>query len=253
MSPLDIVLEPHYSELIYAYNFPETFLRARSLEKLRRKFFLAHVRRTLTREFGEEILGDYSLLSREHRLVTRIRELSRSIPRPRFGGFSRPEDLYAIVRRLRPELVVETGVGYGASSAFILQALEDNEKGLLYSIDLPGQFAEETQVGLCVPSSLLPRWHLALGDARSILPSLLDEIGSIDAFFHDSLHTYDHMMFEFQHAWSHLRNSGYLLADNTDLNPSFPNFCRMMGVKPTMLYSTFGFTRKQGVGPGQTS
>ena len=47
--------------------------------------------------------------------------------------------LYGICRRINPEIVVETGVSIGTSSSFILQALEDNKKGHLYSIDLPDQ------------------------------------------------------------------------------------------------------------------
>ena len=45
--------------------------------------------------------------------------------------------LYFLVRELKPEKIIETGVHRGVSSLFILQALEDNGKGELYSIDLP--------------------------------------------------------------------------------------------------------------------
>ena len=45
--------------------------------------------------------------------------------------------LYFLIRELKPEKIIETGVHRGVSSLFILQALEDNEKGELYSIDLP--------------------------------------------------------------------------------------------------------------------
>lgn len=37
----------------------------------------------------------------------------------------------------KPERVIETGVARGASSQAILQALEENRKGHLYSIDMP--------------------------------------------------------------------------------------------------------------------
>lgn len=40
--------------------------------------------------------------------------------------------LYLLVRLIKPNQVIETGVSSGASSAYI-----DNEKGKLYSIDLP--------------------------------------------------------------------------------------------------------------------
>jgi len=58
----------------------------------------------------------------------------------RVGGWVKPLQgalLYALVRVFQPEVVVETGVGPGGSSAFILNALERNGFGHLYSIDLP--------------------------------------------------------------------------------------------------------------------
>ena len=44
---------------------------------------------------------------------------------------------YSLVRLLKPELVVETGVGAGVSSWTILSAMEENRTGNLISIDLP--------------------------------------------------------------------------------------------------------------------
>lgn len=44
---------------------------------------------------------------------------------------------YAVVRAMRPQVVVETGVCYGVTSSFTLGALEENGSGMLYSIDLP--------------------------------------------------------------------------------------------------------------------
>lgn len=45
--------------------------------------------------------------------------------------------LYALVRETKPIVVVETGVASRVISYAILQAMEDNGKGFLYSIDLP--------------------------------------------------------------------------------------------------------------------
>ena len=45
--------------------------------------------------------------------------------------------LYLLVRSLRPERIVETGVWYGWSSRAILTALHANARGQLTSIDLP--------------------------------------------------------------------------------------------------------------------
>src|ERR1700759_5282966 len=44
---------------------------------------------------------------------------------------------HAWCRKHRPNLVMETGVGHGVTSAFILQALAVNQSGELWSVDLP--------------------------------------------------------------------------------------------------------------------
>ncbi len=142
---------------------------------------------------------------------------------------------YLLVRVSKPETVFETGVADGYSSATILQALEDNDLGQLYSIDLPpiGERLPDgtsyflpsgKQVGWAVPQTLHRRWHLISGDASEKLPSLLQDLGNIDIFIHDSLHTEKHMMFEYETAWPFIRQGGLLLSD--DIGVSFSQFSR---------------------------
>src|SRR4051812_6926009 len=59
---------------------------------------------------------------------------------------------YAVCRARKPRVVVETGVAFGVTTAFILKALEQNGSGELHSVDLPplGRAAEK-QVGSLVP------------------------------------------------------------------------------------------------------
>jgi len=144
--------------------------------------------------------------------------------------------LYAIVRILKPDTVVETGVYSGYGSAAILQALEDNGgSGALFSIDLPSggtiledgrQYATHSRSpGWVVPDHLRSRWHLELGDAKVVLPDLLSQIESMDIFIHDSLHTEEHMMWEYETAWPYLKTGGLLLSH--DISVSFPRFSRM--------------------------
>src|SRR5271156_5195455 len=45
--------------------------------------------------------------------------------------------IWCLIRHLRPNHVVETGVARGFTSRFILEALERNGSGHLWSIDLP--------------------------------------------------------------------------------------------------------------------
>src|SRR5262249_52393950 len=45
--------------------------------------------------------------------------------------------IWCLVRQLKPQRVVETGVAHGMTSRFILEALQMNGEGRLWSIDLP--------------------------------------------------------------------------------------------------------------------
>src|SRR5262245_14210809 len=59
---------------------------------------------------------------------------------------------YGLVRHLRPERVLETGVGYGITSALVLHAMENTNYGELISIDLPPlSDPKGSSTGLAVP------------------------------------------------------------------------------------------------------
>jgi len=136
--------------------------------------------------------------------------------------------LYAVIRVLRPEVVVETGVGSGVSSTFILTAMERNGAGRLYSVDLPlaneGLLPEERRTGWLVPERLRDRWKLTLGDARKELPALLERLGEVDCFYHDSDHSYEHMTWEFNEAYPRIRPGGVLLSDDITENAAWDEF-----------------------------
>ena len=44
-----------------------------------------------------------------------------------------PEIFYILMRKIKPKIVVETGVSFGVTSSFILQAMEDNGFGILFN------------------------------------------------------------------------------------------------------------------------
>ncbi len=129
---------------------------------------------------------------------------------------------YLVCRLLNPTVVLETGVAYGVSSAFVLKALEENGRGTLYSVDLPPLRSEfERFWGIVVPEELRSRWRLHRGSSARILPLLLEETRTVDLFVHDSLHTLRNMRREFDTVWPHLRNGGLLLADDVERNSAF--------------------------------
>ena len=149
--------------------------------------------------------------------------------------------LYVLCRKLRPDTVVETGVASGVSSAYILCALEENRHGALYSIDLP--WGRTKQSGWLIPDYLRHRWQLILGRSSEELIPLLEKLGTIDIFLHDSEHSYQNMLWEYQTAWLHLKGGGILLSHNVDVNNAFPHFCESVRVKVLLLANMGGIVR----------
>lgn len=141
----------------------------------------------------------------------------------------REQTLYVLCRIIKPEIVVETGVSEGFSSSFILHALEENKRGHLYSIDLPnrpGQILPNGRTtGWLVQEEFKYRWTLILGSSKEKLPILLNTLKNIDIFYHDSDHSYENMMFEFQLAKSYFKEGGLLLSDDITDSSAFDAFC----------------------------
>ena len=129
---------------------------------------------------------------------------------------------YALVRALQAQMVVETGVCYGVTSAHLLQALAVNGGGHLHSIDLPPLAKNgDDFVGWFVPKELRTRWTLHRGKSSHLLRPLLADVGKVDLFIHDSLHTYRNMTHEFRLAWAALRAGGVLVSDDIEGNSAF--------------------------------
>jgi hypothetical protein len=174
-----------------------------------------------------------------------IRRHHREGGRPHYAQFRAPFELYAMVRLLRPDHVVETGVSSGVSSAHFLLALRRNRRGTLHSIDLPtlqrgARFGSRDSpvalppgrtTGWAVPGELQAGWDLRLGRSEEILPGLVEKLPSIGVFLHDSLHTPAHLAFELTTVRPKLVPAAVVLADNTVwTGAAFPKFARALGV-----------------------
>ena len=142
---------------------------------------------------------------------------------------------YALVRLLNPDLVVETGVGAGVSSWTILHAMEQNGAGRLISIDLPTPNTELLpEVGYLVPRELRHRWELRTGPSQNLLPQILQELGQIDIFLHDSRHSYSNQLREYQTAWPYIRDGGILISDDVS-NDALYDASRKWNREPSII------------------
>jgi hypothetical protein len=170
------------------------------------------------------------------------------------GGISSEDGkiLYGLVRALKPDYVIETGVAAGVSTSFFGAALIENGRGRLFSVELPPEVAghrtladgsvyawHERGVGWAIPDeikhALGDRHRLILQDVRTALPSLLNELPYVDIFFHDDLHTPDHMYWEYDAVWPTLSPRGVLISD--DANHGWIKFCIERGLNETAFHN----------------
>jgi Methyltransferase domain len=166
-------------------------------------------------------------------------------------GFARAA--WCLTRHGAARAVVETGVARGLTSRVILEALSANGSGRLCSIDLPLAMQEpsaERELGAAVSERLKRRWTLVRGSSRRRLPRLLEELGTIDLFVHDSRHSDRNVAFELTRAWGALRPGGFLLVDDVHHNHAFASCVKSFGMPPAIACSSddgkgvFGVIRK---------
>lgn len=70
-----------------------------------------------------------------------------------------------------------------------------------------------------------------LGQLARVVEPLLNALGSIDFFLHDSLHTYDNMLFEYRAAWPFLKEDGLFLSHDVGRNAAFFDFAGEVGMR----------------------
>lgn len=127
-----------------------------------------------------------------------------------------PNQLYALIRFLKPKIVFETGVQNGFTTELISGALEKNGSGVLYSFDtgidesshltwdgLPGQFVRE---------EFKHRWILTIGKSVDRIPDVINNLTGkkIDVFHHDSDHEKANIEQEVDLILPHMSEGGIL-------------------------------------------
>ena len=201
-------------------------------------------------QYIEEVEADHQLI---RSVRTAYRRWTRYIPLPtdfmvdQSGStmFFHAVSLYAFVRLMRPEIIVETGGTPGKSSAFILRALDRNQRGHLYTIDLPPPEIRTRRLAStsmthsarpagapsnwAVPEWLRSRQTLILQPAQQALPRLLKELGSISLFIHDSDHSYSHMRWELETVYPYLQPGGFIWSDDVTTK-AWSDFCESKGL-----------------------
>jgi predicted O-methyltransferase YrrM len=186
------------------------------------------------------------VLQRRDALVQYMAEIGERHNARYLPGWVNLEDalfLYWLVRTVKPKTIVQCGVCNGLSAAFMTLALAKNgSEGKLHSIDIPTVFnpkdvswtipgktygltiPEGRTSGWLVPEAYRKRFEVQNGDAKLLLPKLIDSLPEIDMFYHDSDHNYNHMMFEFREAKRKVARGGLVVADDISWNSALWDF-----------------------------
>lgn len=139
-----------------------------------------------------------------------------------------------IIRQEKPLVMIETGVESGYSSEHFLVAMDDNEKGHLYSCDpSPSGFYDAYPIKHPRFTFLRERSYEA---CDKILK--LAKVKQIDIFLHDSDHSEKCQTWEYEWAWNNVRSGGIIASDDvgwSDTTPDNPHhawdkFCERHGV-----------------------
>lgn len=136
--------------------------------------------------------------------------------------------------------MIETGVAQGISSRVALEVLAENDCGHLWSIDLPHPLNHKLhgQTGAAVTDSCRSRWTYIEGESEKMLPPLVKQVGNVELFIHDSLHTAKNTLFEMEQAASIMPPGGVMLVDDIRGHGGFSTFARRHPEFKTMLCST---------------
>jgi hypothetical protein len=144
------------------------------------------------------------------------------------GDISLCRAAWCIILHTKPDVVVETGVAHGVTSRIILEALQHNHEGHLWSIDLPNPLDRQlhAQTGAAVPDSCRARWSYVEGSSRRRLPRLVGGLSHVGLFIHDSLHTSRNTLFEMSKVAAALKPGGTMLVDDILTHEGFAIFSK---------------------------
>jgi hypothetical protein len=144
------------------------------------------------------------------------------------GDSSLCRAMWCVTLHTRPEVAIETGVAHGVTSRIVLEALAQNHLGHLWSIDLPFPFDHRLhgETGTVVTGACRTRWSYLEGSSKQRLPPLVAEVGPVEMFIHDSLHTAENTLFEMEQAASAMSAGGVMLVDDIDSHMGFATFAK---------------------------
>ena len=171
------------------------------------------------RVYIDELLADVSL--RNH--ITSYWSTDETM-RDATLGYGRREGWYALVRALKPRLVVETGVHHGVGACVLTSALlrnaEEGYRGIYVGTDI------DPSAGALMSGPYAEVGSIHYGDSLETLRNLA---GPIDLFINDSDHSASYEAREYRAVAGKLAPRSLILGDNSHATGSLRDFARETG------------------------
>ena len=178
------------------------------------------------RAFVEEPHHDRELTRRLRAATAGRWAWSKAVP-----PFGKRLGWYAVVRGLRPSLVIEIGAHDGLGSLLVLRALERNQAegspGRLVSFDV------NRLAGWLVGEH--PLWELRIQSSQEGMAHVLAAAEPLDLFISDGWHTYEAEYGDLETAAAHLSGRGALLSDDAQVTQALRRLAEQRG----LAYSEF--------------
>lgn len=179
-------------------------------------------------KYLKEVEGDTKLkkhIKRSHK------ESSKKNMSDKKAKYARRIGWYAMIRIIKPKVVVETGVDKGLGSCIIASALEKNSKegypGKYYGTDI------NPLAGELFSSGYSKFGKVIYGDSIESLKNIKEKI---DLFINDSDHSSNYEEREYETIKEKLSKKGVILGDNSHVTDKLFNFSMKNNRKFSMFY-----------------
>ena len=123
-----------------------------------------------------------------------------------------------IIKRERPQVMIETGIESGYSTEHFLTAMDAIGVGHMFSCDpQPSGFYDAYPI-------VHPRFQFIRKASWEALDEIYAMTGRVDLFLHDSDHSWECQTFEYEWAWAHVRSGGIIASDDTGWGYNIPGY-----------------------------
>ena len=172
----------------------------------------------------ERIRGHMDEADADQELKAHVREATARSARRRLADpqihLHRRLGWYALVRELEPEWVVETGTDKGLGSVVLAAALLRNGHGRLITMDI------NPTAGYLIGGPYGQVTELRVGDSLASLKAMTEPV---DLFLHDSWHSRDHELAEYEAVAPRLTEGAVVLSDNSHVMDALPAWAEQTG------------------------